>query len=81
MTKPSHSLSTRTPNDTNQLKRLTFRKAEALAQDHGLFLSLNGLTTLMPEVAETLSKHIGFLSLNGLGTLSDGVTAALCARA
>ena len=69
------------PEDTNEIKALTVEQAEALAKLVGEFLvdslSLDGLTTITPDVAEALAKHESYLSLYGLTTITPEVAEAL----
>ena len=66
-------------DNTDILKKLSVEQARTLVATDGRGnpLSLKGLTTLTPEVAEALAKHKGRLSLNGLTTLSPEVAEAL----
>jgi hypothetical protein len=65
------------PEDTNEIATLTVEQAEALLMQHPYLLSLNGLTSMTPEVAEVLAKHKGCWCLDGLTQITPEVAAIL----
>ena len=44
------------PEDTNEIRTLTVKQAQDLAQREGM-LYLNGLTSLSPDVADAIAEH------------------------
>lgn len=59
------------------LTSISDEAAEALAQQKGGYLSLDGLTTLSGRAAKALAQHKGRLFLHGLTTVSDEAAEAL----
>jgi len=63
--------------ELNQLTELSVDSARALARNEGENLSLNGLSSLSPEVAEALAGYGGNLSLHGICSLDEKTAEAL----
>jgi hypothetical protein len=79
LTAPSQAQDTRKLESltVEQAREVVAKKAPPLLDGLGSWLSLDGLTSLSPDVAEVLVEPAGALSLNGLTELSPEAAAVL----